>query len=133
MTLSAAERKRRQRERERLGSRTINLEITDWQTWVEILREKELLRGADSPGAVAAATTKFIFKLCCDHRHDTAEAQLAELRPAVTGIMKREEPASMEEWRLYAAKDKTLPVKVIKPKNVRPKLDPKVAGEIALG
>jgi hypothetical protein len=128
---SAAERQRRARERKRRGGKTVNLEIRDWATWVEILREQGLLRGADSAGAVAAATTAYLFEECRTYQKEKAETELAGLRPAVVGLVSREAPVSMSEWKIIATKE-GLPATVVKPKNVRQTVEPSPETKLAI-
>ena len=104
MSLSAAEKKRKQRDRAKRGSRAIPVEIMDWGAWIEILRYDSLLHGADTPGAVRLATEAFIWDLCRDYRREKAKEQLSEIRSPITGLIDREmEPIG--GCRLIKAKD----------------------------
>ena len=89
--LTEAERKRRQRERAKRGSKAIRVEIMDWEAWSEILSADGLLMGSVvNERVIGEATGAFIWKLCRDHQQQTAERQLADIQPSVTGLIDRE-------------------------------------------
>jgi hypothetical protein len=77
MKLTEAEKKRRQRERAKRGSRIISVEIVDWGAWCEVLREGNFLHGGiETEGSVRGATEVFIWNLCRNYRHAQAHEEL---------------------------------------------------------
>jgi hypothetical protein len=105
MRLTEAEKKRRQRERAKRGSRVISVEIMDWEAWCEILIDDSWLMGSvTNERLVGDATRNFLWKLCKDHQQQKAEQQLAEIRIPIIGLIDRE-TGPYQQWGLIKAKD----------------------------
>jgi hypothetical protein len=91
MRITEAEKKRRQRDRAKRGSRVIPIEIVDWGAWCDLLREANWLHGGiEAEGTVRTATEAFIWDMCRDYRQEQAEEQHNQIRSPITGLLARE-------------------------------------------
>jgi hypothetical protein len=110
-----AEKKRKQRERAKRGSRVLlGLEIIDWDAWLEILRADGLLHGADTLGAVRLATERYVWEECRAYRREQAQEQLSQVGTPITGLIDRETESRPDQ--LIKAKDLKRP----SPNNINP-------------
>ena len=101
--MTEAEKKRRQRQRAKRGSRVVRVEIMDWEAWGEFLSDNHWLMGSATDHSVRDATRNYLWKVCSDHRKEKASQQLAEIRSPVNGLLDRE-IGPYEEWRLIKPK-----------------------------
>lgn len=137
MRITEAEKKRRQRERGKRGSKVIPVEIMDWEAWGEFLSAGGWLMGSiTNDRLVGDATRNFLWKLCKDHQQQKAEQQLAEIRLPITGLIDRE-TGPYQEWRLLKPKDRQIPVAIDPeiqvaslPERERDSTDPKVIADM---
>jgi hypothetical protein len=99
-----AEKKRKQRERAKRGSRVLlGLEIIDWDAWLEILKTEGLLHGTHSLGAVRLATERYVWEECRAYRREQAQERLSQVRAPITGLIDRETESRPDQ--LIKAKD----------------------------
>jgi hypothetical protein len=105
-------------ERRRLaksGRRTINVEVMDWDAWVEILKEEDCLGKDVEPTseAVTAATVKFIWDDCRQYRKEIADEEMGLIQRVRTGLWNPEaldaefEERAKKEPHLIYGKPKT--------------------------